>query len=331
MTQPSNRNPKPPGYLYDTRETLGKRRLIPAWLLSLLLHTTICVGLILTMSRYQNGAGDVENRTGGIVLVNATSESTEYLDEGDLIEAASAAAAAESPPPLATDSQLPPDLPGFDAPPATIKGAGDSLVEALPGADALIVGEKSSGKTGGRVTTEVFGIKGTGSRFVYVFDRSKSMDGYGGRPMRAARQELLKSLDSLKDVNQFQIIFYNESTKTFSYEGQTALQSATETIKTEARKFINRTQPDGGTDHIRALKEAFRMNPDVIFFLTDAEGGFTQQEMRILSRFNRSGAIINAIEFGDRQGTKRSLMSVAELSGGKYVFKNIRSLQINGE
>ena len=149
--------------------------------------------------------------------------------------------------------------------------------------------------------------------------------------MRAARQELLKSLDSLKDVNQFQIIFYNESTKTFSYEGQTALQSATETIKTEARKFIYRTQPDGGTDHIRALKEAFRMNPDVIFFLTDAEGGFTQQEMRILSRFNRSGAIINAIEFGDRQGTKRSLMSVAELSGGKYVFKNIRSLQINGE
>ncbi|MFK7766858.1 MAG: VWA domain-containing protein [Mariniblastus sp.] len=333
MTQPSNSNSKPPGYLYQTgSESLGKRRLIPAWLLSLLLHTTLFVGLIFTMAQYQNGASEVENRTGGIVLVNATSESTEYLDEGDVEESSNPAMSAESPPPLAIDSELPPDLPGFESAPTQITGVGDSLLEALPGADSLIVSNnQSSGKIGGQVTTEVFGIKGTGSRFVYVFDRSKSMDGYGGRPMRAARQQLLASLDSLKDVNQFQIIFYNGSTDIFSPENQKKMHPATDKFKEDARKFINRTQPDGGTDHVNALKAAFKMNPDVIFFLTDAEGGFTQTELRILRNNNRSRAVINAIEFGDRKGSGRTLRDLAESSGGQYVFKNIRSLQTNGD
>ena len=333
MTQPSQTSPNPPGYLYDSGSpSLAKRKLIPAWLLSLLLHTTIFVGLIFTMAQYQNGASEVENRTGGIVLVNATSESTEYLDEGDIDEASDAALAAQSPPPLASDTELPPDLPGFDAAPAKITGVGDSLVDALPGAESLIVSNnQASGKTGGQVTTEVFGIKGTGSRFVYVFDRSKSMDGYDGRPMRAARQQLLASLESLKDVNEFQIIFYNESTKIFAIQGKTTMHAATESIKKEARKFIARTQPDGGTDHVNALKEAFKMNPDVIFFLTDAEGGFTQAEMRILSRSNRSRAVINAIKFGELHGRRSALRDVAEASGGQYVFKNIRALQINGD
>jgi hypothetical protein len=41
-------------------------------------------------------------------------------------------------------------------------------------------------------------------------DRSASMGDPGGKPIRVAKDELLRSLDSLGDVQQFQIIFYNQ-------------------------------------------------------------------------------------------------------------------------
>src|SRR5687768_8086648 len=61
--------------------------------------------------------------------------------------------------------------------------------------------------------TQVFGIKAKGTRFVYVFDRSGSMSDYEGRPLAAAKRELIASLHMLKAVNQFQIIFFNENAR----------------------------------------------------------------------------------------------------------------------
>ena len=36
-------------------------------------------------------------------------------------------------------------------------------------------------------TTMVFGVSGSGSRFVYVFDRSDSMNGFGGKPLEGCQ------------------------------------------------------------------------------------------------------------------------------------------------
>src|SRR3954447_20501329 len=58
--------------------------------------------------------------------------------------------------------------------------------------------------------TQVFGLTARGSIFVYVFDRSLSMQ---GPALAAAKRELLTSLSHLKPVQQFQIIFYNEKPK----------------------------------------------------------------------------------------------------------------------
>src|SRR5262245_17102357 len=55
--------------------------------------------------------------------------------------------------------------------------------------------------------TQVFGVTGRGRKFVYVFDRSLSMQ---GAPLAAAKRELIASLGRLEDGQQFQIIFYNE-------------------------------------------------------------------------------------------------------------------------
>lgn len=315
----------------STSSEFVSHRRIPAWLLSFVFHLLIFLGLVFALATYQNGASEVENRSGGIVLVNQVSESTEYLSEGDVVETSQQTMSSESPPPSASDFELPPDLPGLESSPTKVTGAGDSLVESLPGADALIVGAEPTGTIGGKVTTEVFGVKGTGTRFVYVFDRSKSMQGFGSRPMLAARQQLLESIASLSDTNQFQIVFYNDTVKIFNPDGMPTMYFATEDIKKKARLFVSSVHPDGGTDHVNALKVAFRLKPDVIFLLTDAEGEFTSAELRDLGRFNRSGAIINAIEFGERRGSDGTLQSVANNSGGQYIFKDVHSLRIEGQ
>jgi hypothetical protein len=317
-----------PSFQQTPESSYVMKRSIPAWALSLLLHATIFGILILVLTQVRNGAGNVENRSGGIVLVDATSETTEYLSEGDVEQNSSPNTKSESPPPLAAKNDLPPDLPGMESSRSEISGAGESLAESLPGADSLIIGPEFTGKIGGQVTTEIFGVKGTGSRFVYVIDRSESMAGFEFRPMLAARQELWKSLNSLQKNNQFQIVFYNNDVKIFN--GELRLYFATvETIE-QAKGFIERVRPDGGTDHMAALKEAFKFAPDVIFFLTDAEGGFTDADLREIGRRNRSAAIINAIEFGERRSGNRSLEAVARNSGGQYIFKNINTLRLDG-
>ena len=330
MTQQLNSSdPNSPllGPIPDTGH--GLKHSVPAWALSLLLHTTLFGVLILALTQVPSGASKVENRSGGIVLVDAKSESTEYLSDGDfeVEQNNNPTQTSDSPPPLAIENS-PPDLPGIGESPAEITGAGTGLADALTGADSLIVSVEPGGKVGGKFTTEIFGVKGDGSRFVYVVDRSDSMAGFNFRPMLAVRQQLKESLNSLEKNHQFEIIFYNQETRVRG-SGRPKLYYATDEMKQTAINFIDRTKPSGGTDHVNALKQAFRLRPDVIFLLTDAEGGFSDSQMREISRFNRSGTILNAIEFGQRRGRDRSLETVSRLTGGQYVFKNINTLRIN--
>ena len=301
------------------------KKSLPAWLLSLLLHLSLIAGLIFFLTQIPNGSGEVDNRTGGIVLVDIQSETTEYLSEGDIAQNSNPASAPDSSTP-SVDLEKRPELPGMEVTTGEVVGTEDLLANKLPSADSLIVGSVANGKIGGKMTTEVFGIPGTGSRFVYLIDRSKSMEGYNFRPMLAARQELWKSVTSLNESNQFQIIFYNNEVDIF--RRKLSLHAASEANKDAAKQYIESIRPEGGTDHLAALKTAFKLSPDVIFFLTDAEGGFTADEIFELSRRNYSRAIINTVEFGERRSNDRSLEAIARNSGGKYIFKNINTLRV---
>jgi hypothetical protein len=313
----------------DAPSIAVRNRRLPAWMMSVMLHSIVFAMMLLLLNSANRGAQETENRTGGIVLVDARSETTEYLDEGEVLDASESSMEQQqqqqSPPPLAITSELPPDLPGLDAAPTPITGNGDGLLESFPTAESMIDAPRPNLQIGGKVTTEVFGVKGTGSRFVYVFDRSKSMEGYDARPLFAARQALLKSLDSLAENHQFQIVFYNDSVTVFNPDGRAGMCFATDENKKLATEFVNSIRGDRGTDHLNALQHAFRFAPDVIFLLTDAEGGFTTAELRELSNLNRSAAAINSIEFGERKGGDGSLQKLSTQSGGQYLFKNVKS------
>ena len=304
-------------------------RTLPAWLLSFLLHTCILIFLVLILSRFSGGASEIENRAGGIVLVNSIAETTEYLSEGEVTEPAPSANQQQSPPPMPAED-LPPDLLGLESNPSELTGVGQDFSEALSGADSLLDGTGSQRPIGGEVTTEVFGVKGTGSQFVYVFDRSASMEGYEGRPLRAAKKALMDSLNSLEKNHQFQIIFYNDQTKVFRPDGgDEKLAFATETMKQKGAGFVQSIRGDRGTNHMQAIKKALSFGPDVIFLLTDAEGGFNQQDMFRISQWNRAGTVINAIEFGvgGKPTLTNSLRMLSRENGGQYTYKDVRTFR----
>ena len=126
-------------------------------------------------------------RGGGIVLARDVDGAAEYFGEGDttssdsseLQDASESTAAA-----LPSSDELPIDLAGA-LPQAPAPPSGSEMGISLPKADGLTEGTglPSRGAIGGnQAKTSIFGAEGIGSKFVYVFDRSASMDGYQGRP-----------------------------------------------------------------------------------------------------------------------------------------------------
>jgi hypothetical protein len=172
-------------------------------------------------------------------------------------------------------------------------------------------------------TVTLFGIPATGSKYVFVLDRSGSMGGTGGKALAAAKAELIACLDGIDSVQQFQIIFYNETPRIFNPTGQPGkLAFGSDQNKRRAKDFIESIKSDGGTDHENAIMTAIRMRPDVIFLLTDADE--PKLKARELDRIDRMGPgiIINTIEFGTgpQPEADNFLVRLARQSRGKHVY-----------
>lgn len=303
----------------------------PAWLLSVFLHASLVTGLVIVSQTIRRGAEAIENRTGGIVLVAMRSETTEYLTEGDIDQVTEQTSGGDLPPALPT-TEAPAELPGIASQNNPESGTGNEILAGTPGADDFSQATQDrTGKVGGEVTTEFFGIPGTGNEFVYLFDRSGSMEGYDGRPLRAAKRQLIESISSLGPNQRFQLVFYNHETRTFnpnSSRGQ--LLFAEEPIKIQATRFIESIRGDGGTDHLAGIKLALQFAPDVLFILSDAEGGFTAAEMTRIASWNRKNTVIHVIEFGDGPQSPysdRSFERLAREHRGQYLYKNVATFQ----
>jgi hypothetical protein len=181
----------------------------------------------------------------------------------------------------------------------------------------------------GENQVSMFGVRAEGSKFVYVLDRSGSMGGSGGKALAAAKAELLRSIEKLDRVQQFQIIFYNERPRIFNPTGQPGrLAFGTEQNKTSVRRFIDSILADGGTAHEDALVTAVRLRPDVIFLLTDADD--PKLTSRDLDRIDRlgPGVVIHAIEFGTgpQRDAENFLVKLARQSAGQHVYIDVSKL-----
>lgn len=315
-----------------------------AWLVSSVLHTALFLLLALLWQPARRGTGDSIDRPVGIAVFHASKQGDVYeLADNATADAksqsdAQAMSGAEPNASKAADdagsapidlSELTKDLVGYSAESSGSNTGLGKVAEGLAG-----VGSKGNTDTGsGGTTTATFmGLRGTGSNFVYVLDRSASMEEFQGAPMRFAKAELLKSVASLGERNQFQIVFYNESPGSLS-NGSAAgrLLAANETNKEKASRFVKAIRPSGGTEHIPGLKMGLSFAPDVLFFLTDAaEPSLSESQLvEIQTRAERSMTTIHTIQFnrGEAPNDGTWIRELAERNRGTYRYVDISGLE----
>jgi hypothetical protein len=317
-------------------ESMVAHRPLPAWAASALLHALILILLALSWQATPRSAGTrgEPDRGGDIALVDMRRGSPEYfLDQGDETSSATAAMSApvRQPSPLPGPAEL--SNPAQDALPTLddVAVVGDSGAQGLPDATGMSDAGRASQSIGGQTTTGVFGATGTGSKFVYVFDCSGSMSDLGGRPLAAAKAQLLASLQNLEQTHQFQIVFYNHEPRIFNPNAPQPprLLYADQQTKRLAERYVGGISAVGGTKHWSALKLALGMNPDVIFFLTDGlEDRLTPDQMRQVQQMHeRQGTQIHTIEFGSGPSHGFNFLTqIARQTTGKYVYVDVTRL-----
>lgn len=168
---------------------------------------------------------------------------------------------------------------------------------------------KDEGSGGG---AEFFGVPVRGRAVVYVIDRSLSMGLNGG--LEAAKREVLASLVRLPAPARFQVLCYNRSVASLQHESA-RLMPVSEDTRRQAAYWLTGLRAEGGTDHVAALRQALALQPDVIFFLTDADD-LAAEQVRGLTRINRSRTVIHALQWGGRGQAVGPLLLLAQSNGG---------------
>jgi hypothetical protein len=208
---------------------------------------------------------------------------------------------------------------------ATAARALDDVLRPIESRPTGTDGDQPRGGAG----TEFFGLRSKGDRFVYVIDASGSM--YEHSAIAYAKAELLASVGQLEPPQQFQIVFYNEKAYLMKdAEAQSPLFRATDANRAIAEQFVRGIRPDGGTRHLEALTLALGMNPDTIYFLTDAgEPVLKAADVDTLKRLNKGRTRIHCIEFGKGANLAGELSFISRLAsqnGGQYQYRDVTRL-----
>lgn len=315
----------------------------PAWCVSLVIHLGLMAMAICWIKPPTvQGAAEQPTRNVGIVLKHMTDDGPRFEDEDEKTEDDNQPIESESSNtntdsnalaenPLLAALPTPEEFPSSAAALPRISTFGPAAAptpnKIADAAHQMTTGGSPSRRIGSKTTVSIFGISGTGTRFVYVFDRSISM---AGPPLRAAKQQLIASLDALDTVHQFQIIFFHHEPLSWDItRGQKRIAFATDANKKNAKKFINNVTAAGGTYRHTALKLALRLQPDVIFFLTDTDDPMVQADLQeAISRAQRDAIAINTIEYGTGNVTAHEnfLTQLAQQTGGRYVYVDTNKL-----
>jgi len=319
------------------------RSLLPSGLLSVLVHALILTGTFLAARGCEQGIqaepGGEKWRTVGLAPQSEdASDRTDSVSsdpqeaEQDLVEEPVVMPDAETAVPdhKAIDSLLPtPDtpVPGESDNQMEVIGPGTPLrsIVADPPIQVLPApGNRAGGgaPVPGPGDTSFMDIADNGERFVYVIDTSGSM-GDNGR-MGLAQAQLIKSLNMLRPHQSFQVIFYGETAREMIFPGtekRQLHQATSPNIKLASRR-INQEKAYGGTAHLPALSKAFRLRPDVVYFLTDGQSATSsRQKLAAVLRENISSARVHVIEFASGPPETRTpgwLEKLAFETGGKY-------------
>lgn len=172
----------------------------------------------------------------------------------------------------------------------------------------------------GKLTATFFGTKVEGRRIVYVLDNSGGMR-QGEFEMLV--EELLRSVESLSDKQQFYVIFYSDMLYPLFYPRPVRrFVPADDRFKHRLREWLESVEFCMGNVVDEALAAAASIHPDNVFLLTDGDLDSTrdQRRMRFLLDPRGRDFPIHTVGLGTGEGSKAAdkLRQVAEANRGTF-------------
>ena len=313
------------------RDLWSANRKLPAWIGSILFHTILVLLIVFWFSISPNekaASGDgVRIAIGSIVSQSQAGSRGQSGDTSSSEDDASATAPERFSDVSLADVPVTPALaPGQHAEAHAGAESATDIADRFRNSGS---GGAGTGMGDGSKTIHFFSGGGKGTKFVYVLDRSLSME---GTRLRRAKEELIRSFRSLEDLHQFNIIFYNNAWQFWKPGRKLVFASPLE--KEEAEQYVWSQPAIGGTYHFDPLKEAIALRPDVIFFLTDGESHddwtLRLPELERLNSQRGYGAQINVVQFGTGGATdppSRSLKQLADQNRGQYQYEKIETVR----
>ena len=306
-------------------------RKLPAWIGSILFHTLLLILVLLWFSSGSNRSAPGERTAVGTLILQSDAGARQQAETAatDPQTADAELTMAES----ETFSQI--DLHVVSPIPTLSPGQPQNAAQPADSAADLTAMLQNTGMSNagmgnqtGEAVVQFFGAEGKGTKFMFVLDRSGSME---GKPLQRAKEKLVQSLESLGNLHQFNILFYNGTDDWLLLQRGRQLVFASASEKQRAVRFVAGITADGGTRHFNPLLEAILHRPDVIFFLTDGEryDDLTADQLREIERRNSRGVQINVIQFGSGGFTdspSESLKQLAAQNQGEYRYVNVLGL-----
>ena len=309
-----------------------------SFLLSLLFHLLILVGLILIYQWSPRPGSQLGTRdTDSVGIVFSTQQGYDQPGGGSRGTAAEADQLLEPPSEAAsqvTEAFLPSQnrigMGATATETSTASGESSTTSQSSGTGTGTGIGKGQGSGSGNGQSVGFSDLRGNGRRFVYILDRSESMKWPDGHPMNYALRETkasIASLDARKGAARFQLVYFNHDAVVFE-NGR--LLEVTAPNKDRVIRFLDSLYPDGGTDPLAAIEKAISLKPDVIFFLTDADEEIPMFNLERIRAVRQTSGVrqIHVVEFGKKTNVqKSSFRQLAAENNGQYIFKDIAELR----
>lgn len=190
---------------------------------------------------------------------------------------------------------------------------------AKPGAANLPPGGSAQGGTSKGGAPVFMGTEGKGSKFVFIIDKSGSMQlpFRGHTRFSTACGHLVQFISGLTPNQEFQVIFYDDQHHPMPPINRLIVGNPSN--KNLAIQWIQTQQSGGGTSPHASLQAALAMKPDTVWLLAD---GQFNNEAALMNTIRNSGGnvMINTIAIASLPGG--IMNQIAAFTGGKCKMIN---------
>lgn len=158
------------------------------------------------------------------------------------------------------------------------------------------VGDGFGNGAGSDAADSFFGLRPVGRRVVFVLDCSRSMNHPHNTDAKTRfkrmKIELIRSIQGMGPESEFYLIFFNDFAIPMPSRG---LVQAAEQPKIHYLNWMKDLKADGNTEPREALQLGLRLQPDILYFLTD--GSFTYRVQQDLLSLQSGRTEIHTFAF----------------------------------